>query len=191
MSPAWDWLFQFIAPLEEAGIAYAVVGSVASSVYGEPRATNDLDLVIQIEIPQARLLARAFPTERFCVPPEEVILAELGRSHGAHLNIIALESMTKADLYPLPADQRPWFARRTHLDLDGHRIWVAAPEVILLHKLLFFRQGGGEKHLRDIRAMLGSSNSPLDLPWLEAEARRIGVAETWHDLRRDSPHPPG
>ncbi len=44
----WDWLFQFIDPLEQEGFPYALVGSLASSIYGEPRATNDLDLVIQI-----------------------------------------------------------------------------------------------------------------------------------------------
>jgi hypothetical protein len=43
----WDWLFQFIDPLERAQLPYAVLGSVASSLYGEPRATNDVDVVIQ------------------------------------------------------------------------------------------------------------------------------------------------
>jgi hypothetical protein len=45
----WDWLFQFIDPIDGAGVPYALVGSVASSIYGEPRATNDVDLVIQIQ----------------------------------------------------------------------------------------------------------------------------------------------
>lgn len=178
---SWDWLFQFIDPLAKAGIEYAVVGSVGASIYGEPRATNDLDLVIQIGASQARRLIEAFPPERFYVPPEEVILSEVARSHGAHLNVIALESMTKADLYPLPPGQREWFSRRREAVAAGRKLWVAAPEVIILHKLLFFREGGGEKHLRDIRAIL-AADEPLDRPWIAAEARRAGMDEIWQEL---------
>ena len=98
----WSWLFQFIDPLEKAAIPYALVGSVASSIYGEPRATNDVDMVIQVEAVNAERLVEAFPSDLFYVPPVEVVLVELGRGHGAHLNIIALEGMAKADLYPLP-----------------------------------------------------------------------------------------
>lgn len=171
----WDWLFQFLEPLERQGIPYALVGSVASSIYGEPRATNDVDLVIQIGAEEAGRLLAAFPAEHFYVPPEEVLLVELARSHGAHLNIIALDAMAKADLYPLPANQRPWFDRRRTLQVAGRTVWVAAPEVIILHKLLFLREGGGEKHLRDVRAMLAALGPDLDRPWLDAEAERLGL----------------
>jgi len=57
----------------------------------------------------------------------------------------------------------------------GRRIWVAAPEVIILHKLLFHREGGGEKHLRDVRAMLATSGGTLDRGWLQHEAARLGL----------------
>ena len=171
----WDWLFQFLDPLDRHGIPYALVGSVASSIYGEPRATNDVDLVIQIGTDDVGRLLAAFPADRFYVPPEEVLLVELARAQGAHLNIIALEAMTKADLYPLPANQRSWFARRRTLEVAGRQVWVAAPEVIILHKLLFLREGGGEKHLRDVRAMLAALGPSLDQPWLDAEAARLGL----------------
>ncbi|MFA5058107.1 MAG: hypothetical protein WC485_08340, partial [Opitutaceae bacterium] len=139
----WDWLFQFIDPLERSAIPYALVGSVASSIYGEPRATNDLDVVIQIGTNDAPRLIAAFSPDRFYVPPEEVVLAEIARAHGAHLNIIALDSMTKADLYPLPVEQQDWFLRRRALAVAERRVWLAAPEVVILHKLLFYREGGG------------------------------------------------
>jgi hypothetical protein len=169
----WDWLFQFIDPLERCEIPYALVGSVASSIYGEPRATNDLDMVIQVDAAGVRRLIAAFPPDRFYVPPEEVILAETTRTQGAHLNVIALDSMTKADFYPLPAGQQTWFARRRALPVGGRQVWVAAPEVVILHKLLFFREGGGEKHLRDVRAMGAALGRDLDRLWLETEAARL------------------
>lgn len=171
----WDWLFQFIDPLERCAIPYALVGSVASSIYGEPRATNDLDVVVQIGTNDARRLIAAFSPDRFYVPPEEVVLAEIARIRGAHLNIIALDSMTKADFYPLPAEQKAWFARRRALEVGGRRLWLAAPEVVILHKLLFHREGGGEKHLRDVQVMMAALRAELDRPWLEAEAARVGL----------------
>jgi hypothetical protein len=139
----WDWLFQFIDPLEQAAIPYAIVGSIASSVYGEPRATNDLDLVVQLSLRDAERLVGAFPGERFYVPPVEVVAAELARSHGAHINVIALDSMVKLDVYPLPATQSGWFEKRRSLEIAGRNLWFAAPEVVILHKLIFYREGGG------------------------------------------------
>jgi hypothetical protein len=56
----WDWLFQFIEPLERGRIPYAIVGSVAASLYGEPRATNDVDTVIQLSPADAPKLIDAF-----------------------------------------------------------------------------------------------------------------------------------
>jgi hypothetical protein len=171
----WDWLFQFIEPLERSAIPYALVGSVASSIYGEPRATNDVDLVIQVVKEDAQRLTAAFASDRFYVPPDEVVLVELARSHGAHLKIIALDSMTKADLYPLPLAQQDWFHRRRAVAVGEKQVWLAAPEVVILHKLLFHREGGGEKHLRDIRVMLATLGAELDRPWLLAEAARLGL----------------
>ncbi|HRG56335.1 MAG TPA: hypothetical protein PLG56_09865 [Lacunisphaera sp.] len=170
-----DWLFQFIDPLERSGIPYALVGSVASSVYGEPRATNDLDVVLQIESKDAARLLAAFPETEFYVPPLETVQTEAARTHGAHLNVIALEGMAKADLYPLPADQKTWFERRRTVEVAGRKLWVAAPEAVILHKLLFYREGGGEKHLRDVRAMLATLGEQLDRPWLDRELERLGL----------------
>ncbi len=175
----WDWLFQFIDPLEHAQVPYAVVGSVASSLYGEPRATNDVDVVIQIAPADAGRLVQAFPPDRFYVPPEEVVLVEIGRTHGGHLNIIALESMTKADLYPLTPREREWFTRRRALEISGRTVWFAAPEAVILHKLRFFREGGGERHLRDIRGMLAVSGDCIDSAAIADACARTGLAAEW------------
>jgi hypothetical protein len=171
----WDWLFQFLDPLEQHGVPYAVVGSVASSVYGEPRATNDLDLVVQVSNGDAERLIAAFPADRFYLPPLDTIAAEFARADAGHVNIIALDSMVKLDLYPLPVAQREWFARRRRLEVAGRAVWFAASEVIVLHKLLFFRVGGSEKHLRDIAAIFAVESDRLDRGWMQAEARRLGI----------------
>jgi hypothetical protein len=175
----WDWLFQFIDPLERAKVPYAVVGSVASSFYGEPRATNDVDVVIQVAPADAGRLVQAFPVDRFYVPPEEVMLIEFARACGGHLNVIALEAMAKADLYPLSGGEQEWFSRRRAIEISGRTVWFAAPEAVILHKLRYFRDGGGEKHLRDIRGMLAVSGDTISLPALDKACGKAGLAAEW------------
>ena len=175
----WDWLFQFVEPLERAGVPYAIVGSVASSVYGEPRATNDVDLVIQLAPADAAKLADAFPAAAFYVPPREVIAVELARTHGGHVNVIALETMTKADFYPLSAAEVPWFADRRPLEIAGRTLWFARPEAVIVHKLRFFREGGGERHLRDIRGMLAVSGDRIDRELVTRACDELNLAEYW------------
>ena len=87
----------------------------------------------------------AFPSEQFYVPPAEVIAVELGRPHGGHINVIALESMTKADFYPLSSSEAEWFSRRRTRAIGGRKLWFEIPEPVILHQLRFYREGGSEK----------------------------------------------
>jgi hypothetical protein len=181
----WDWLFQFVEPLERAGVPYAIVGSVASSVYGEPRATNDVDLLIQLSHADAAKLFRAFAAEEFYVPPTEVIAVELGRSHGGHINVISHESMTKADFYPVSPAESAWFARRRAIVVAGRKLWFAIPEAVIVHKLRFYREGGSPKHLRDIRSMLAVSGDFIDRALVEQAVVELGLAASWREVLAD------
>ncbi len=65
-------LFQiFISRLNKLGIQYMITGSVASIIYGEPRLTHDIDLVIELNKDDAERFAEAFPIEEFYCPPPE------------------------------------------------------------------------------------------------------------------------
>ena len=64
-----DFISLFVAPLESVGINYMITGSVASSVYGEPRNTLDIDLVVLIQPDQIPLLPQLFPENDFYLPP--------------------------------------------------------------------------------------------------------------------------
>ena len=75
-----DLLTTFLAVtciLEDAGISYMVVGSVAAMTYGEPRMTHDLDLVVQISPKDASKLGQIFPEDDCYCPPEDVIIKKL------------------------------------------------------------------------------------------------------------------
>lgn len=59
----------FVRPLNQLRVPYLVTGGVASVVYGEPRLTRDIDLVIELRPRDARRFAGAWPAEEFYVPP--------------------------------------------------------------------------------------------------------------------------
>ena len=69
----------FTKPLESKGISYMITGSVACIVYGEPRMTHDIDLIIALSSKDVAKIVDAFPLEEFYCPPAEVITIESKR----------------------------------------------------------------------------------------------------------------
>jgi len=156
----------FIRPLHENGIPYIVTGSVASMAYGEPRLTNDIDVVIEITAPQIPSLIKAFPENDFYIPPAEIIETEMIRGARGHMNIISNLNFLKADIYFIGNDplQRWGFANSRSFEIDAMPVAFAPPEYVIIRKLEFFREGQSHKHLRDIASMLTESPEQIDQP---------------------------
>ena len=66
MTPLSDLVQQLIAPLNRAGVPYMVTGGVAAIVYGEPRLTNDVDVVLQMVPDDVDRFREAFPEGEYC-----------------------------------------------------------------------------------------------------------------------------
>ena len=80
--PEPDELSLFVRRLESTGAPYMITGATAAILYGQPRVTNDLDVVISLNDATRAALLKAFPESEFYVPPESVIRAEQARAHG-------------------------------------------------------------------------------------------------------------
>ncbi len=178
-----DELFRvFTAPLDTRGLRYMVVGSVASMVYGEPRLTNDIDLVLDLPFRRASEIPPLFPAESFYCPPEEVLSIESKRPRRGHFNLVHFESGYKADVYLCGEDplQRWGLAQRRQVELaGGDKLWIAPPEYVILRKLEFFKEGGSEKHRLDVQGMLAASGDDLDRTFLREWVDKLGVREVW------------
>ena len=171
--------------LEEAGIAYCIVGGLASIAYGRPRLTLDADLVVALEPRQVGRLLDAFPEDVFYLPPAEVLQTELQRESRGHFNIIHQHSALRADCYlPGKSELARWelgHARR--LDVGSGEAWFAPPESVIVHKLIFFREGGSQKHLEDVRAMIEGAH-PLDQAILSQWVDKLGLQTEWKALTK-------
>lgn len=174
------WIELFVRPLEALSVPYMVTGSVASMIYGEPRLTLDLDLVVEIGAEGAEALLEAFPEAEFYRPPLEVVRLECSRETRGHFNLIHHDTGMKADVYPASRDRlHGWgLAHRRRIPLGTGELSLAPAEYVIVRKLEFWREGGSEKHLRDVRAMR-AAELELDRAFLEGELRERGLEEAW------------
>ena len=152
--PEADLFLLFVRPLNRVQIPYMIGGSVASIFYGEPRLTHDVDFVLFLSVRDIPRLVNIFPETEFYVPPSEIIEEEVLRERG-HFNVIHDATGFKADFYPAGRDElNSWgFQFRRQTELDGEAVVLAPPEYVIVRKLQYFKEGGSEKHLRDIRSM--------------------------------------
>jgi hypothetical protein len=176
----------FVDPLETHGIEYFVTGSTASMVYGEPRLTLDIDLVVHFSNEDIVRFASIFKAEEYYCPPADVIQIENKRDFHGHFNLIHPSSGLKADIYPASKDPlHAWaFKSRRRIEIAGTKIWLAPPEYVIIRKLEYFREGGSEKHLRDIEKMLPQVGSTLDQVFLDAQFESRGLTLYWKQIQK-------
>lgn len=174
-----DLLKYVLDALESGAIPYMVVGSFASSTYGETRFTFDIDVVIELTDRDVSGFLAAFPDSEFYRNPEAIRDAIRQRFQ---FNVIHTASGNKVDFMLARSDEwgRVQMARRRRvLLLPDREGFAAAPEDVIISKLWYFAEGGSDKHLRDITGMLGISGNQIDRADVEAWARKLGLEEAW------------
>ncbi len=171
-----DALRAIVALLEDAAVPYMVVGSIASTFHGPPRATRDIDLVVELdERALDRLLATIDPT-RFYVP---TTTARLEVSAVGQFNIVDLLAGWKYDL--IIRKERPFsreeFRRRTLVDMDGLAVHIATPEDTILSKLEWSAAGASDRQLADAVSVLAVAGERIDDAYLDRWAPELGVVD--------------
>lgn len=178
-----DLLRLVIDVLEGLEIRYAVAGSIASSAYGEPRYTQDIDVVVIMSDEQTGALCRSFP------PPDFYVSLEAARQAVAaagQFNILHAASGYKIDIIMAPdnawgaSEMRRRQHRRLLPDREGN---VASPEDVIIGKMLYYQEGQSDKHLRDIAGILKTSGDLVDLAYIDKWAGELGLSEAWQAIR--------
>lgn len=120
----------FAGPLNELGLRYMVVGSVASVAYGEPRVTHDVDVVLFASRSDVDGLVAAFPSDDFYCPPREILLQEVLRTHRGHFNLVHHQTGFRADVYLSGRvdELHAWGIREAvTVEIEGTPIPIAPP----------------------------------------------------------------
>lgn len=176
-----------ISILERLNIAYYIGGSVASSLLGESRYTEDLDLIIELDKIKAQPLLEAFLNASFYISAIAVEDAISGRC--SSFNVLDNETLEKADLFILQDTPfgKSKMARRIQQQLpDSSFIWISSPEDIVLQKLVWGRGGQSEKQWRDVLGVLKLQGNSLDFEYLWRWGAELDLAEPLDRAFRES-----
>jgi Nucleotidyl transferase AbiEii toxin, Type IV TA system len=179
-----DVVSLFAPALSAVGVEWMIAGGVAAIVYGEPRLTQDIDIVVALQPRDAGKFSAQFPEADFYCRPTEVIAQEASRESFGHFNVLHLRSDARADVYLAGADplSRRGLATKRLVELAGITVPIASPEHVILQKLRFRQQGASERHLRDVRAILRVMESAIDILALERDAAALGAAAQWREM---------
>lgn len=164
---------------DELGILYYIGGSVASSVYGMPRATQDVDMVSDLKPQQISPLVEKLSSAYYI--DKDMILEAINRN--SSFNLIHLDTMIKIDVFMCKdeAYHRSAFQRRREDTLDAEdnvlKFYIASYEDIILSQLDLFRMGSqiSEQQWRDIQGVLKIQKDSLDIDYLFTWAKDLGL----------------
>ena len=181
-----DLLKRVVAALERIGIDYMITGSIASSLQGEPRATHDMDIVVELDESSVPALLAALPTPEFYHDESAVRQAVRDRTG---FNVIETTEGDKVDFWLLtddPFDQSR-FARKYDEQVFGTRLKVSAPEDTILQKLRWAAlAGGSEKLYGDALAVYEVQHARLDQNYLAKWAKLLGAESQLARIRREA-----
>ena len=164
---------------ERLGVPYALGGSLASSLHGVPRSTNDADLAAELREEHVGPFVRALEGD-FYVDEERV---RDGVRRSASFNVIELATMFKVDVFVLGAGplDRAEIGRRQRITLPetGEEVDVASAEDTVLQKLHWYRLGRGisDRQWQDVLGVLQVQAGRLEMEYLERGADLLGVRD--------------
>jgi hypothetical protein len=166
--------------LESLGVAYVVVGSMASALHGVGRATIDVDLLAALEDDHVAPLLAALGPDYYADKPT---IREAVARQGS-FNLIHLPTLFKVDVFvatPRPFDGRQLQRRvqRSVSDEEQGDVYLLSAEDVVLAKLDWYRLGGGvsDRQWQDILGVLAVQRGRLDAAYLRAGAAELSVAD--------------
>ena len=176
------FLRKVVEILDEAGIQYMLTGSLAAAYYAVPRATQDIDLVLETEAEGVGRLVGGLQAEGWYVDKDAAL--EALRSRG-QFNTIDPDSGWKADF--LVRKERPFsreeFGRRRQISILGVDVAVASLEDVVIAKLEWARLGDSALQRRDVVQLLERSWARLDHTYLQKWIGQLGLASEWDVAR--------
>jgi hypothetical protein len=182
-----EFLKLMLESLEAAGVEYLIGGAIAEWAWGEPRATQDLDLVINLPIEAVVRFSKELEKRNMLVPADIILDAIVEDRADIPLNAIHMYSGLKADLYLMrdgDALRQSAFQRRVLIDYGPPigKVYVHSPEDLILYKLMYLGLSGQSKHARDIAAILRAKKDQLDFGYIKEWVAQLGLGSVWKEM---------
>ena len=174
-------LTPFIDLLDRLGVTWYIGGSVASTVHGRFRATNDVDVIANLREEHAAAIREALGADHYV---DEDSVREAARRRSS-FNLVHFETGLKIDVFVAPDSEYEEAVRARRIAEpfgDGRgvrRLWIASAEDTVLAKLVWYRRGGevSDRQWRDVQGVIELRGRELDIEYLRHWAPPLGVAD--------------
>jgi len=179
-----DLVAAAIESLNAAGVPFMITGSLASSFYGAPRATNDLDVVIDPNQTTLRRLVEALHASGFYADADaaRIALAERSQFNAIGPDAWKIDFIMRKDR----AFSKQEFGRRRRADLLGTPGFVASLEDMIVAKVEWAAATDSERQLRDVASMLDVGFGALDHGYIERWVDVLGLSATWEAVEEET-----
>jgi len=169
--------------LSNLKIKYFVTGGFAVSVWGRPRATFDIDIIVKIIEPQAIPLTRALREISKAGYADENMIKDAIR-HNGEFNFIDSNSGLKVDFWVVEERslKPPEFKNRKLKKISGQDVYFVSPEDLILSKLQWYQETQSSRHLEDVQSILKISSQKLNMKYLKQWAEKLEVLELLNSL---------
>jgi hypothetical protein len=182
-----SFLKLILEALEASKVEYLIGGAIAEWAWGEPRATQDLDIVINLPLKTVGKFSKELEKRNMLVPTDIILDTIMEDRADIPLNAIHMYSGLKADLYLMRDGdmlRQSAFQRRILIDYGPPigEVYVHSPEDLILYKLMYLGLSGQPKHSRDIAAILRTKKDQLDFGYIEGWVGQLGLSSVWKEL---------
>lgn len=178
------FLERIIKALEHANIPYMISGSIGSSFHGQPRATNDADIVIDPTPQQITVFIKSLGPD--CYVSKEA--AKQTIQNRSMFNVIDTQLGYKVDL--IIRKNRPYsqqeFSRRSKTSFLGIDVYVLSPEDSILSKLEWSKGRQSETQHKDALGVLMTQKDNLDFDYLKKWARELDIEDVLKNLLEEA-----
>ena len=174
-------LLKIIRILDKLGLDYFVTGGLAVSVWGRPRATFDIDIVIELVEPEVNKLAKAV-REIFKAGYIDEEMMQEAIKHRSEFNFIDPKSNIKVDFWIKKDDELAIqeFKRKRAEKIGGQNVFFISPEDLIISKLLWYKESESTRQLEDVESILKISQ--IDLKYLKAWAKQLDISRLLNKL---------
>ena len=169
-----------VSALAALRIPFHVTGGLASSYYGEPRFTQDIDLVVKLDASQGESLTERLHTE-FLVEPD--VLQDAVR-RGRMFQALHRTTFVKVDFHVGERIEGELERSRVRSVFEGLSVPIVAKEDAILSKLVWILEGSG-KSRQDVLGML-LDPEPVDIDFVRRRATDLGCAKILAELEREA-----
>ena len=178
-------LYKIVKILNVLRIPYIITGGFAVAVWGKPRFTADIDIIIELLSKNIKSLAQALlKIDKDVYISEEAMRDAL--LHNGEFNFIHPQTGLKVDFWVKESKADIYgevkFERRRVKKIDNQKIFFVSPEDLILSKLSWYKKGESSKHLEDIKSILNNKKLKLDFKYINNWAEKQSTIKILEEI---------